>query len=91
MEPCRGDDVRRKCDPHKIILACHTRSKWTNTVKLRGNIFTRKMGNFDWMDADMDSTFCLEKSLANVTTPNGREDLHSAIFAHQHYSFPLHE
>ena len=57
--------------PHNIILACHTRSKWTNTVKLRENIFTRKTGFSDGEDCDMDSTFCLEKSLVNVTRPNG--------------------
>ena len=26
-------------DPHNIVLACDTRSKWTNTVKLRGNMY----------------------------------------------------
>ena len=63
-----------KGDPHNIVLVCHTRSRWSNTVELKGNTFTRKTGNFDWMDSDMDSIPCLEKSLANVTTPNGRDD-----------------
>ena len=47
-------------------------------MKLKGNIYiyiyTRKTGFFDWMDCDMDSISCLEKSLANVATPNGRDD-----------------
>ena len=33
--------------PHNIVLACHTRSKWTNTVKLMENLFTRKTGFSD--------------------------------------------
>ena len=44
-------------------------------MKLKGNTFTRKTDNFDWMDCGMDSISCLEKSLANATTLNGRDDL----------------
>ena len=33
--------------PHNIILACHTRSKFTDTVKLREIMFTRKTFFFD--------------------------------------------
>ena len=33
--------------PHSVILACHTRSKWTNTVE---NIFIRKTSFFDGVD-----------------------------------------
>ena len=74
-----GASLKVALDPHNIVLACHTRSKWTNTVKLRGNIFTRETCFFDWADCDMDSTSRLEKSLVNVTTPNGRDDFQPSL------------
>ena len=66
-------------DHHKIILACHTRSKWTKAVKPREILFTRKTGFSDVVDCDVDSTFCLEKSLVNVTTPNRRDDFQPSL------------
>ena len=44
-------------------------------MKLKVSIFASKMGNFDLTNCDMESISCPEKSLANATTPNGREDL----------------
>ena len=33
----------------------------------------------DWMDWDMDSISCPEKSLVNVTTPNGKNDFQPSL------------
>ena len=63
-------------DPHSTVPACHTCSKLSKTVILKGSIFASRTGNFDGMDCDMESISCLEKSLANATTPTGREDLY---------------
>ena len=68
MEPCRGDDVHRKWRPSQY------RSCLSHVFEME-KIITSKTGNFDWMDCDMESISCLEKSPANVTTPNGKEDL----------------
>ena len=66
-------------------------SKWRNTVKLkRKYIYQQEKAFLTGWDCDMDSTFCLEKSLPNVDDAQWKRRF-SAILAHQHYSFSLHE
>ena len=76
--------------PHNIILACHTRSKWTNTVKLMENIYLPGKRAF------LTGRTVIWIRLLPGEEPCQRDDAQwkrrfSAIFAHQHYSFSLHE
>ena len=50
LSPAGAKKHTESGDPHSIVLACHTCSKWSDTVKLKGNTFASKKGNFYWMD-----------------------------------------
>ena len=75
LSPVGAKTYTERGDPHGIVLACHTCSKWSDTVKLKGKIFARKKGNFDWMVVIWDLFLAWQRALPTRRTPNGRGDL----------------